>query len=380
MSKLTDVIAGLNKKFKTDIITTDKDKATFNTKDIVPFPSPSLTYLFYNGFKTRSLWEISGCESSGKSSLCEAIAGEFQRYYEKKWEDEVAQLQAIEKPNKNEKARLDELLDNGYKRVAWLDSEHSLQVDWCEKNKLDVDKLVYIKPQEESAEALLDSTLALIESGGICLLVIDSIGALTSGAALQKSLEEKTYCGIAGPLTTWTGKILPMLSKYDCTVICINQDRDVLSSMFPATRRPGGRGFHYGTHCQLSLRKGKPIDESFNEIPNKEESHFGNMIEIQVLKNKLGNPRRRCCKVTLTYEGGICPLNDYISIAIATNLIVKAGAWFSIIDDDGNLLTDSEGNNMKWQGLKNVIAYFESHPVEYEELRKKVDEIITAED
>lgn len=380
MSKLTDVIASLNKKFKTDIITTNSDEATFGGKERVPFPDPCFSYLFYGGLPVHTLWEASGEMSGGKTTFCLAVAAMFQKYYKKKWEDEVAKLQALEKPTKNEKARLDYLLDNGYKRVAWYDIEHSFDAEWAEKNGLDPANIIYIKPQEESAETLLDSSLALVESDGICLLVVDSIAALTSGSALQKSLEEKTYCGISAPLTTWTSKILPMLSKYDCTAICINQEREVIGAMFPSTNTVGGRAFKYGCHCRIALRKGKPIDENYNEIAQKEESYYGNKVDVQILKNKLCPPKRRKASFIIAYDHGIYALVNYINIASSVGIITKAGAWFSIIDDDGNLLTDSEGNNMKWQGLKNVIAYFESHNVEYEELRKKVDEIITAED
>ena len=380
MSKLDDVIAGLNKKFKTDIITTNKDEATFVCKERVPFPNPALNYLFYGGLPVHTLWEASGEMSGGKTSFCLAVAGQFQRYYKKKWEDEVAKLQAIEKPNKNEKARLDNLLENGYKKVAYFDIEHSFDVEWAIKNKLDPDDIVFIKPQEESAETLLDTSLSLIESGGICLLIIDSLAALTSGSALQKSLEEKTYCGISAPLTTWTSKVLPMLSKYDCTVICVNQERDSIGAMFPTTTTPGGRAFKFGCHCRLAFRKGKPIDENYAEIPQKEESYYGNKVELQILKNKLCPPKRRKASFTIAYDHGIYALVDYINISISLGIIQKAGAWFTLVDSEGNMVTDEDGNNCKWQGMKNVIAYMEEHEGIYKELAKAVDEAITADD
>lgn len=314
------------------------------------------------------------------TTFCLATAGEFQRYYKKKWEDEVEQLQAIEKPNKNEKARLDELLDNGYKKVLWLDSEHSMDILWAQKNNLDVSDIIYIKPQQESAEELLEITLNLIATGGICLLVIDSLAALTSGAALQKSLDEKTYCGISAPLTTWTSRVLPMLNKYDCTVICINQERDSIGSMYPATHTIGGRAFAYGCHCRISMRKSKPIDENYNEIAQKEESYYGNKVDVQILKNKMCLPKRRKSSFLITYDHGIYALYNYINIAVSVGLIVKTGAWYALNNENGEPLIDSEGNTMKWQGLKNVIAYFEGHDQEYEELKQKVEEIITAED
>ena len=379
MPSLDEVIKSLNKNFKTDIITKDNNASTLGNRERVPFRSPSLQYLFFGGLPVHTLWEISGQYSSGKTVLTMDIAGQFQKYYKDKWEKEVEELQAVSNPNKTQKERLNKLLENGYKKVVWLDSEHSLDSTWAAKNNLDVDDIIYIKPQEESAEELLDACLALIASDGVCLLVIDSVAALTSGAALNKSLTEKTYCGIAGPLTTFTSKLLPIMNKFDCTVICINQQRDTLDAMFKQTHTPGGQAFKYGTSCRLELRKGKSLDDNCNEIPNKEGYHAGQIIEVQVLKNKLSNPSRRITRLTLMYETGLNPVVDTINLAITLGLIKKAGAWFSIIDDNGEAKVHENGDTMKWQGLANVIKYMQSHEDVYKEVYEAVNEVICRE-
>ena len=127
LSKLDDAIKKLNKNHGQEIITTDKDAVAFEVKDRVPFPTPALTYLFGGGMPTETLWEISGNFSSGKSSICEAIAGEFQRYYKAKWESRVAELESIEKPTKAEATELATLKEEGHKRVLWLDAEQSMK-------------------------------------------------------------------------------------------------------------------------------------------------------------------------------------------------------------------------------------------------------------
>ena len=376
MAKLDDVIASLNKKHKTDIITKDREGVTFNIKERVPFITAPFMYLFHGGLPVHTLWEVSGVTSGGKTTFCLATGGQFQRYYKKKWEDEVNELKFIDKLNKNQKERLDELLIEGHKKVVWLDSEHSMDIEWAIKNGLDVDDIIYIKPQEDSAESLLDDTIDLIRSNGVCLLVIDSVSNLTSGAALSKSLEDKTYCGISGPLTSWTGKLLPLLNKYDCTVICVNQERDVINSMFPQSRTPGGQAFKYGCHVRIAFRKGKAIDETCSEIPNKEESYYGNMSEVQILKNKITKPDRRCCKFTITYDKGIYPINDTLFMAISLGLIKKAGAWFSIVDDNGEVVVHSNSDTMKWQGQANTLKYLEEHEEVYKEIYDKVIELV----
>ena len=164
MSKLDNVIKELNKKLKNDIITMDKDAITFNSKDSVHFLSPSLEYMFHGeGFKTNTLWTIRGEFSSAKTSLSLSIAGQFQKHYKKKWEDRISYLQSLEKPSKNEKMELINLLDDGYKRVLFVDVEQSLDSDWSSKNGLDISDIVFIKPASESAEEILETVLQLIQ-------------------------------------------------------------------------------------------------------------------------------------------------------------------------------------------------------------------------
>lgn len=334
MAKLDDIVKNINKKFKTGIITTNVNDTTFNIKDRIPFPTPSLTYLFHGGFPTHTLWELSGDYSAGKSCLAMALAGQAQKYYIKKYNDEINALKE-EKQTKDQQEKLALLMERGHKKVVWLDSEHSMNdVEWAAKNGLDLSDIIYIKPQEESAEELLDIVLSLIESDAVGFVVIDSLATLTSSAALQKDLTEKTYCGIASPLTRWTGELLPKLNKYDCSVICINQQRDVLNAMFPTTNTPGGRAFKFGTHIRIQLRKEKAIDENYDEIPNKEETYHGQLTAVQILKNKVTKPDRRLCKFTISFNDGISTVNDTFIMALGLGIIDKGGAWYSILDED----------------------------------------------
>ena len=373
LSKLDDAIKKLNKNHGQEIITTDKDAVAFEVKDRVPFPTPALTYLFGGGMPTETLWEISGNFSSGKSSICEAIAGEFQRYYKATWEDRVAELKSIEKPTKAEATELATLKEEGHKRVLWLDAEQSMKdISWVRKNKLDPDDIVYIRPDEQSAEELLDDVIKLVETGGVCLVVIDSLASLTSASALKKDLTEKTYCGISGPLTTFTSKILPLLTAKGCTCICINQERDVLNAMFPTTNTPGGRAFKFGCHVRLSFRKGKGLDEKLSEIPNNSESFYGQLAEVSVIKNKATPPKNRLAKFTITYDNGVFGENDTVNLAIALNIINQSGAWFSYVDENGEV----GANNLKWQGKPNVLNYVLEHKDFYNELKRRVEEQI----
>ena len=372
MSKLDSVIKELNKKLKNDIITMDKDAITFNAKERVPFLSPSLTYMFRGGFPTKTLWTIRGEFSSGKTSESLAIAGQFQKYYKKKWEDRVAYLQSLDKPTKNDKFELSELLDNGYKKVCFVDIEQSLDMDWAMKSGFNPNDCVYIKPASESAEEILEMVLQLIQSDCICLVVIDSIAAMTSMSAMEKDLTQKTYCGVAGTMTTFTAKLMPLLNKYDCSCICINQLRDNLSSPYGGTKMPGGRSLGFNSHVILTTRRGKPLDETYKEIPNNSESYYGQYTEIHLDKCKVSKPDRRLTKTAIVFDKGCYALLDTFNLAITFGIINKSGAWFSYDDEEGNPRIDTEGNAMKWQGQTKALGYLESHENVYTEIYNKV--------
>lgn len=375
MSKLTEIVKELNKGAKHNLICNVED-VSFSSKGIIPLPSPALEYIFHGGLPTQILVEILGPFSSGKSAFCMGLTGNAQKMFKEQFNNEVEFLSNLENPNKTQKVRLAELQSSGCKKVVWLDSEHSFDPDWARKFGIDIDELQFIKPQEESAEMLLDVILALVESNEVGLVVVDSLATLSSASALKKSLEEKTYCGIAGPLTTWASKLLPLLSKYDCTVVCINQERDVLNAMFPTTNSPGGRAFKHACHVRLKFRQGKMIDTKYNEIANNSIEAFGQISEVQVLKNKVTKPDRRMCKFTITFDDGISAENDVFLLAVALEIIDKSGAWFSVLDEDGAVKNDSEGNPLKWQGKPNAIEYLKTHPEYMNTLTEQVREKI----
>lgn len=374
MSKLDEVIKNINSKLKNDILTTNIDAITFKGKEEIPYSTPALTRLFHGGHKAHTLFCFSGDYSSGKTSTAMSIAADFQKYYKKKWKDRVAELQTIEKPTKNEKQELATLLDNGYKKVAFIDVECSADSDWASKMGFDMEDVIYCKPQGESAEQLLEIALELIRSDGICLLILDSVAALASAAQTEKTMLEKSYGGASGVMTVWVSKLLPLLNKHDCSVIAINQLRDTIGSMVPGqTHMPGGRALSYQSHVILNFRKGKALDESYKEIPNKSENYFGQYVEVRVEKNKISKPDIRLTRLHILFDKGLYPLLDVVNLAIDYNIITKSGAWFTFEDEEGNPRIDSEENNMKWQGLTGVVKYFETHEKEYSELFDLVD-------
>lgn len=372
MSKLDDVLAKVKKDYGKNFI--GKLEETKKEYKRIPLVTPALAYLFRGGLP-RTIIELVGMESSGKSSCSYAICGAAQKVLKEEWEEEVAELQAIDKPNKEQKEKLAQLLERGYQKVVYLDHEFSSDPDWMEKNGVDVDDLIYIRPEGQNAEQLFQILLDLMESGGVGCVVMDSIPAFVSKQATEKTMEEKTYAGISGPLSTFSDKMMPLQKKYGILFIGINQPRDDMAG-YHRLITPGGRMWKHACSIRLLFKKGDYYDEKYATLKAHPEEAAGNYVEVEVIKNKATKPDRRMCKFSITYDKGVDGYNDTINLAIAFGIITKAGAWFSMIGEDGEVLTDSEDNLMKWQGLANVLAYMETHEKEYKDVYDKVCEFI----
>ena len=376
MASLDEVIKNINKKYGANIV--GSLEQTQRHYKAISFPTPSLTYLFRNNCP-RTIIELLGENHCSKTTLATALCANAQKELKQEWQDEIDTLQSLDKPKASDKERLDYLLQRGPQKACYIDHEFSQDPVWMEKLGVDLSELIFIQPDGQTAEQVFQMILDLVASDGIGCMVLDSIPALVSQQAMDKTMEEKTFCGISASLSQFCSKFMPLQRKHGCLFIGINSTRCDISG-YNRVISPGGKFFRNACSIRLLMKRGGYYDEKYADLKAHPDTASGVYIEVEVLKNKVSRGDRRMCKFSLTFSKGIDSFFDTVNLSIALGLITKAGAWFSIIDDDGNLLTDSEGNNMKWQGLKNVIAYFESHEVEFKELAKAVDEAITAED
>lgn len=371
MSKLDDVIGSINKKYGFKLI----GKAEVKKRDFnrFPFRSPALTFLFRGGLP-RTVVELLGLPSSGKSSLCYSICGSAQKVLKQEYEEELKELQELAKPNKEQKERLAYLLERGAKKVVYLDSEFSTDEEWATKNGVDVDELLYIAPENQTAEQLFQIILDLISSDGVGLVVIDSIPALVSQQAMDKTMEEKTMAGISAPLSTFCSKVLPLCNKYDCALIGVNQQRDDMAG-FNRVISPGGKMWKHTTFIRMLLKHGRFYDNNYKELTSHPDEAYGNLVEVEVIKNKATKPDRHLCKFSISYDCGIDGLNDTFEMGVALNLIDKAGAWYSILGEDGEP-KEYNGTLLKFQGKKNFILFMKENPSFAEELKNQVEEAV----
>ena len=373
MSKLDEVIKKINKDFGFKIVGNNNIKER-NYKRI-PFRSPSMTYLFGGGLPRGIVVEISGVFSASKSTLSASICGEAQKLFKQEWEEEIAELEALDKPSKEDITRLAYLKDRGYQKALYVDNEFSTNKEWFELNGVNMDELIFIAPSEEQcAEEILQIVLDMIATDGVGLVVIDSIPAMVSKQSLEKQLIERTYCGISGCLTTFSNKVLPLCNKYKCTVIGINQSRDDTSG-YNQIITPGGRAWKHTCSIRMVMRKERYYDESYKELTSHCETPYGNMSSVEKIKDKATGMQHRLTKISTSYDMGIDYYHDTATMAISLDLIKKAGAWFSYINEDGEVITDNKGNLMKWQGMGNVMAYLKAHEDFTQSLITKIEEL-----
>ena len=375
MGKLDVLIKDFNKQYKEEIAA--RGIARIQVARI-PFSSPRANYMLYGGLPRGRIVEFAGEENGGKTTSALDAVANAQKLFKEEWQQEIDDLEAIEKRKKEQDARLTYLKSRGPKQAVYLDCENSLDEDWARLLGVAVDEMMVIKPMSQTAEQLFEMVLQIIETDEAGIVIIDSLGVMLSAQAYEKSMEEKTYGGIAAPLTLFSKKAELLCIKYNCTLIGINQMREDMKSTYGGMTTTGGRGWKHNCSLRLMFQKGSFIDESCNEIKRSSESPAGNLVSINIAKTKICKPDRRIGFYTLNYTYGIDVLNDTVELAIKYGLINKAGAWFTFVDiETGEFITDDEDEIIKLQGKANVLEYLQENKHLFEEISTKLNQLIS---
>lgn len=321
-SKLDDLIKNINKDMKGNFVT--KGLPQYDYKRI-PFTSPRLNYMTFGGIPMGKLVEFFGEPHGGKTTTALDIVANYQRM-------------------------------EGAKGVLYADIENGLDPVWATKLgvKLDDDNFYIIKPECQGAETIFEQILQLMGTGELGLVVIDSLGAMTSNKALEESVEQKNYGGISMALTNFSKKAEMLCNKYDCTLLGINQLRADMNSMYGGMTTPGGECWRFLCSVRMEFRLGKYIDSKGNDLTRQAENPVGNYVLVSIKKSRTCSPTRRTGYYTINYFTGIDYLKDLIEVAIKYGIIVQAGAWFSIIDTESGELVE------KLQGQSKVYEYLEN--------------------
>lgn len=306
-TKLDELMKNINKTAKETIIT--KGLSEFDYKRI-PFTSPRMNYCTFGGIPIGKITEFYGEEHGGKTTTALDIVANYQHM---------------------EDAR----------DVLYIDAENTLDIEWAKKLGVDVDDMYILQPKAQSAEQIFEIICQAVETGDVGLWVLDSIGVLMSQQEYDKTMEDKTYGGIAKALTLFGKKIEMLMAQNKCTGIGINQMREDLNSQWGGQTTPGGKAWKHVCSVRLQFSRGKFIDEKGNELTRSAENPVGNIVLMSMTKNKTAPPTRRVGQYRLTYDYGIDYISDLIDVAIKYGVIDKRGAWYTIIDvDTGEIIQD----------------------------------------
>lgn len=299
-SKLDAIMKDVNKRFKEEIVTQGLSEFSYRR---IPFTSPRMNYCTFGGIPVGKITEFYGEEHGGKTTTALDIVANFQH-------------------------------SDDDRDVLYIDAENTLDIEWAEKIGVDVDKLYILQPKSQSAEEIFQIICDSVDTGEVGLWVLDSIGALMSSQELEKTLEDKTYGGIAKALTLFGKKVEMLMQRHKCTGIGINQIREDLNSTWGGISTPGGKAWKHFCAVRMQFSRGKFIDETGKELTRSAESPAGNIVMMSMTKNKTCPPTRRTGFYTINYETGIDYLRDLIEVAIKYDIVRKSGAWFDIIDTD----------------------------------------------
>lgn len=236
--------------------------------------------------------------------------------------------------------------------VAFVDVEHALDPKYAAAVGVDVDNLLVSQPN--SGEEALEIMEALVRSGAIDVVVLDSVAALTTKAEIDGNMGDSNVGQLARLMSQAMRKLTPLLSKTNCVAVFINQIREKIGVMYgnPETT-PGGRALKFYSSVIIDVRKGEPIKNGTELI--------GSRTKIKVKKNKVAPPFKEC-EFDIIFGKGISRMGEVLDIAVELDIIKKSGSWFSY-----------EGKKLG-QGRDNVKKALEENPEMLKEIEQKVME------
>jgi recombination protein RecA len=285
---------------------------------VIPTGALSLDLaLGVGGIPRGRIVEVYGPESSGKTTVALHMAAEAQR------------LGGI---------------------AAFIDAEHALDPLYAKKLGVDIDNLLISQP--DTGEQALEITEALVRSGAIDIIIIDSVAALTPQAEIEGDMGD-AHVGLQARLMSQAlRKLTAVISKSNTITIFINQIREKVGVMFgnPETT-PGGRALKFYASVRLEVRKMETLKQGGDIV--------GSRTKVKVVKNKVAPPFKEA-QFDIIYGLGISKAGCILDMASDLNIVNKSGAWYSY------------GENRIGQGRETAREFLMKEPQIMAEIERKV--------
>ena len=316
---LATALAQIEKSYGKGTVMRLGDRPDMNVEAI---PTGSLALdaaLGIGGVPKGRIIEIYGPESSGKTTLALHILAEAQKM-------------------------------GG--EVAFVDAEHALDPVYAAALGVDIDNMLVSQP--DTGEQALEITDALVRSGAVDAVVVDSVAALTPRAEIEGEMGD-AFVGLQARLMSQAlRKLAGTINKTNCVVIFINQLRMKIGVMYgnPETTT-GGNALKFYSSVRLDVRRTESIKEGSNVI--------GSKTRVKVVKNKVAPPFKEAY-FDIMYGQGISKWGELVDLAVEMDIVQKSGSWFSM------------GEDRIGQGKDSVKTFLQANPDIAEEVEAKVRE------
>ena len=318
LKALEHALADLDKQFGKGAVMKLGSEAIHQDIPVISTGCLTLDYaLGVGGIPRGRIVEIYGPESSGKTTVALHIVAEAQKA-------------------------------GGI--AAFVDAEHALDPMYAKKLGVNIDELYVSQP--DTGEQALEIAEALVRSGALDVVVIDSVAALVPKAEIDGEMGD-SFVGLQARLMSQAlRKLTGVINKTGCVAIFINQLREKVGVMYgnPETT-PGGRALKFYSSVRLDVRKGEQLKNGSEVV--------GNHTKVKVVKNKVAPPFR-VAEFDIVYGEGISKEGTLLDMAVERDIIHKSGAFFSY--NDQRLA----------QGRDNARVYLKDHPEIYNEIDQKL--------
>lgn len=288
--------------------------------EVDAIPTGSLTLdlaLGIGGVPKGRIVEIYGPESSGKTTVALQIVAESQK-------------------------------QGG--TAAFIDVEHALDPVYAKALGVDIDEMLVSQP--DSGEQALEIAEALVRSGAIDCIVIDSVAAMVTKAEIDGEMGDNHVGLLARLMSQAMRKLTAVISKTNCVAIFINQVREKIGIVYGNPEvTTGGRALKFYSSVRIEVRKGEAIKVNGEVI--------GARTKCKVVKNKVAPPFKDC-EFDLMFGKGISRVGEIVDLAVELDIIKKSGAWFAY------------GDGKIGQGRDNTKEYLLNNPAVMKEIEDKI--------